>query len=108
MPKPLTTLQILPAGDMGRFASMPLGADRIAALRDEFLALRRVVALVHGVLPEALTLDDVAHITDVVLARAALNTKARFDGFSTSATSGDLRDAILWTLAEQLVKSAAE
>ena len=104
MPKPFTTLQVLPAGDMGRFGSVPLGADRITALRDEFLALRRVAAFVRGVTPDALTLDDVEHVIDVVTARAALDAKTRLDGFRGTERTGDQSDAILWLLAESFAK----
>jgi hypothetical protein len=104
MPNLFTTLLVLPAGDMGRFGSVPLGADRITALRDEFVALRRVTAFVCGVAPEALTLDDVMHVTDVVTARAALDGRALRSGFRSAEEAGDLRDAILWLLAESFAK----
>ena len=104
MPNLFTTLLVLPAGDMGRFGSVPLGADRITALRDEFIALRRVAAFVCGVAPEALTLNDVIHVTDVVTSRAVLDAKARQDGFTTAEGAGDRRDAILWLLAESFAK----
>lgn len=110
MPKPLTTLQVLPETEMGRFSSLALGADRVTALRDEFILLRAVVAhLVAGKAPDKLNFDDVQNVAVIVDSRAQLPRTALDAGLKDAAlnvmtapenaTSSAAVDAAIWLLA---------
>lgn len=55
MPTPLQTLTLMPEKGGRRFSTVTMGTTQSEIVRDEFMALRRVAALLCGVPPEEVT-----------------------------------------------------
>jgi hypothetical protein len=79
----LTALSVLP-DDIGRFTSVPLGSDRVSALREEFVALRDSAILLQPELCE-MSLDDVRRVTSTVRDRSQMTTVALATEIKTAA-----------------------
>jgi len=112
----LTALSVLP-DDIGRFTSVPLGADRVQALRDEFVALRQAALLLQPVVTE-MSLEDVRFVNGMVSDRSHL-TPALLETEIKGAllnmltdplglTMPGLADVAYWMLAALAAKKRAQ
>jgi hypothetical protein len=107
---PLETLRILP-DSVSRFGTISLGFDRVAALREEHVALLSIVAMVMGVTLESVTLSSVMEWQSTRHLRAGLVPPDQIEQALAAvekALTADFEhpdyqrvraDAVLWLLA---------
>ena len=77
---PLESLSRLPANDGHRFGTVTVGFDKINVMRDEFLALRDLAAVVCGVEPELLSLHDLSAMSVHIASMSELTHQELLSG----------------------------